>query len=352
MRYYYGLDSLRAIMMIFGIFIHAALFVNYSDWSYKSVHGTSTIISLVFQYVSLFRMECFFILCGFLACMLFTHKDRKYFLNNRKERVMVPLLSSFILFILIPNILIKNQLTYELKHLWFLLTLLILSLISCYQPVLNLIKKLTLNVKFCCAISFIFFTWAVLSFVGTKINTNGITNELFENMILRPLYFSVFYLTGFMLFKRENLKIIENRIYYIAFFAVVFSIASTYLYDKKYIIQNISFVEQLFKTCSDFLSGMFISLSLLFIFLRIDYSSRLINFLKDSSLIIYVSHFGVIQLLAPQVDKISDNVYDFYIYLCLATLMSCVIIYHIINFFNFTRFLFGIRNSRRSATTT
>lgn len=296
-------------------------------------------------------MECFFILCGFLACMLFTHKDKKYFLNNRKQRVLVPFLSSFFLFILLPNVLIKKELTFEIKHLWFLLALLILSLISCYQPTLNLMKKLTINFRFCVAVAFTFFLWAALSFTGDKIPMHGITSEIFENVVLRPLYYSIFYLLGFILYKKENLQFVERKTYYIAAAAILFSIFSTYFYDKKYILQQISLIEQVFKTCSDFLAGMFISLSLIVIFLRVDYNNKLIKFLKDSSLIIYVSHFGIIQLLAPQIDKVSGNVYEFYIYLCSATLLCCIMIYHIMNSFNFTRSLFGIKNSKRTVAT-
>lgn len=348
MRYYYGLDSLRAIMMIFGIFIHATLFVNYSDWSYKSMHGTSAIISVFSQYISLFRMECFFILCGFLACMLLTYKDKNYFLNNRRLRVLVPLISSFLFFIFIPKLFMDNKLTYELQHLWFLLTLLALSMASCFQPVLVFMNKSTFNLKICFVIALVFFLWAVFSFALTKIKLTGFVFYFLDAVILKSMYYSIFYFIGFMLFNEVNLNKVKDKIHYILFFGFVFSITSSYFYYKKYILKNISLIEQIIKTSSDFLSGLSIGLLLFVVFLRLDYNNRFLNFLKDSSLIIYVSHYGVIHILAPHVDKISNGVYSFYIYLCLATIMCCIMIYHIMNSFNITRVLFGIRSGNNS----
>src|SRR5690606_26577228 len=127
---FYGLDALRALMMLLGILVHAAIFYSFSETDeYKNTFGGNIVITYTQYFISSFRMETFFILCGFLSAMILQLKDRNYYLKNRYKRVFIPLVSS-IIFISIPFLIAFDKDLLSLKniilHFWFLITLLIL----------------------------------------------------------------------------------------------------------------------------------------------------------------------------------------------------------------------------------
>lgn len=341
MRYYYGLDTLRASMMLLGIFIHAALFVNYTNFTYKSVHGNSDLITMSVYFFSLFRMECFFILCGFLACMIFEKKDKKYFLKNRLDRVAIPLVSSLLVFTLFPTIINGDNLDLSVGHLWFLITLLILSAITTIDKVRDFFNQKKIKPLLFIASLIIYSIWMVITYLQSNIEEN--LNFFITQLISLPLYYSMFYFLGFMLYNQKNIEVISSKLTILIISAITFSISSVYLYYKKYAMNNIGIIEQLIKTYSDFFCGLSISLVLIIIMLKHSKSNKIINFLKDSSLVIYVSHFSILGAIAPIVDKYTNSVYTFYFLICFLTFLISTAIYLIFKKFYLTRLMFGIR---------
>lgn len=330
-------------MMILGIFIHGALFIGYNDVSYHSMHGSNEIISLIIYFFTLFRMECFFLLCGFLANMIINKKSTQYFITNRKKRILIPLISSLIIFWTIPNFILTKKINFELQHLWFLLTLLILSAITLSKKVRACFDQQTLSIKWL-LISFMAFSFnCTLLMVQTKLPLTHYISTLYSYFLTSPVYYAIFYFLGYMLFNKDNITKI-NRYKIITFIiAIIFSILSIYLYKLKYIDQNFNFFTQLIKLYADFICGLAISLVLFNSMLSLNYSNKFFNFFKDSSLVIYVSHFSVILFLAPVVDRYTYSSTSFYFSLCLITLVICTLIYMFIKRIKFFHPLFGIK---------
>lgn len=344
MKYFYGLDLLRALMMVLGVFTHGALFVNFSDTvSYTSIHGKSEIISYSIYYLTLFRMETFFLLCGFLANMIFTYKTTEYFIDNRKKRVLIPLISSLIVFITIPTFIIYGKFDFQLKHLWFLLCLLILSLISCNHKIRLFFSKSSFSIKSIAIIAILFCASSSLNLLLSKLTLSSTLSQILNYFILLPLYYSIFYFLGFMLFNKSNVDKVRSYKVSLIVLSLFFSTTSIYLYYKKYIIKDISFIEQAAKTLSDFGTALSTSLILFSLFLSINYTNKFINFLKESSLIIYVAHFMIIMTTASYIDHLTNNVYSFYFLNCLVALILSSIIYVVFKNFKVTRYFFGIK---------
>ena len=96
----HGLDSLRAIMMMLGIVIPAAVTyspIEYPAWTIKdsaAVHGSMHFIA---AFIHLFRMPLFFVIAGFFGALLFYQRSPRAMIKNRLERLVYP----FIVFVLL-----------------------------------------------------------------------------------------------------------------------------------------------------------------------------------------------------------------------------------------------------------
>jgi surface polysaccharide O-acyltransferase-like enzyme len=273
--------------------------------------------------------------------MIFEKKDKKYFLKNRLDRVAIPLVSSLLVFTLFPTIINGDNLDLSVGHLWFLITLLILSAITTIDKVRDFFNQKKIKPLLFIASLIIYSIWMVITYLQSNIEEN--LNFFITQLISLPLYYSMFYFLGFMLYNQKNIEVISSKLTILIISAITFSISSVYLYYKKYAMNNIGIIEQLIKTYSDFFCGLSISLVLIIIMLKHSKSNKIINFLKDSSLVIYVSHFSILGAIAPIVDKYTNSVYTFYFLICFLTFLISTAIYLIFKKFYLTRLMFGIR---------
>ena len=92
--YYYGLDQLRAVLMLIGVLVHSAATIGPYPWNYNSRFYQNDWIFNTIYVTHFFRMEAFFLIAGFFSCLVLYRKDRAYFMQGRVKRVLVPLLSS------------------------------------------------------------------------------------------------------------------------------------------------------------------------------------------------------------------------------------------------------------------
>jgi fucose 4-O-acetylase-like acetyltransferase len=91
MKRYHALDSLRASMMLLGIWLHTV--VGYSregSWPYKDAHPTA-VYDWTLGMIHTFRMPIFFVMAGFFGALLW-ERGRTRFLRNRLERILAPFL--------------------------------------------------------------------------------------------------------------------------------------------------------------------------------------------------------------------------------------------------------------------
>jgi glucan biosynthesis protein C len=89
MKRYHALDSLRASMMLLGIWLHTV--VGYSHdggWPYKDAHPTA-VYDWTLALIHTFRMPLFFVMAGFFGALLW-ERGKWRFVRNRIERILVP----------------------------------------------------------------------------------------------------------------------------------------------------------------------------------------------------------------------------------------------------------------------
>jgi len=144
----HSLDALRAIALLLGVVLHAAMSFIPSPvipiWIVAD-NDPSPVMAVTFFFIHLFRMAAFFLIAGYFAHMLLERRGTWGFVKNRAIRIAAPL-SIFwtpvlmgIIAALLWAIWIKNGYsfppgpppppltieTFPLTHLWFLWVLLI-----------------------------------------------------------------------------------------------------------------------------------------------------------------------------------------------------------------------------------
>jgi glucans biosynthesis protein C len=100
---YHALDSLRASMMLLGIWFHASCsYVTLQTaWPYKDP-DTSAFLNVPLLLIHVFRMPIFFALAGFFARFLWERAGTRSFLRNRVQRILVPFVVAWpILFVIV-----------------------------------------------------------------------------------------------------------------------------------------------------------------------------------------------------------------------------------------------------------
>ena len=143
----HALDSMRATMMLLGIYLHVV--VGYSGagrWPYIDAHPTP-VLNFTLGVIHGFRMPAFFVMAGFFGALLWNRRGPASFASNRIRRILLPFaLFWSLLFPLMAAIVISlEQGTDKIVpafasgallsrlhplHLWFLEYLLLLYLLG------------------------------------------------------------------------------------------------------------------------------------------------------------------------------------------------------------------------------
>lgn len=87
---YHALDSMRAVMMLLGIYLHVV--VGYSgdgSWPYKDPNPTHA-LSFTLGMIHGFRMPAFFAMAGFFGALLWNGRGAASFIHNRVKRILLP----------------------------------------------------------------------------------------------------------------------------------------------------------------------------------------------------------------------------------------------------------------------
>ncbi len=89
------LDALRAVAMLLGIFLHAALSFFPSLWMVTDQRQDSS-FAILFSAIHGFRMPLFFVMCGFFSAMLLHKRGRRALVKHRFQRVFLPLVAGML----------------------------------------------------------------------------------------------------------------------------------------------------------------------------------------------------------------------------------------------------------------
>jgi glucans biosynthesis protein C len=96
----HGFDALRGVLMMLGVVLHTSLSYLPGFWVYTDPWSNAEWIRFVVEYIHLFRMPAFFVLCGFFGALLLDKRGAKAMLWNRFQRIVLPF--GVFLFLLYP----------------------------------------------------------------------------------------------------------------------------------------------------------------------------------------------------------------------------------------------------------
>ncbi|MGL6021144.1 MAG: glucans biosynthesis protein MdoC [Gibbsiella quercinecans] len=228
------LDSIRAYLMLLGIPFHLSLIYSSHSWAVNSANPSFS-LTVLNDFIHAFRMQVFFVISGYFSFMLFGRYERHKWLKVRLERVAIPLLSSIPLITLPQFFMLKyftnkldgwdtfsfyqkmNASVWELiSHLWFLLTLSLLTCACFYlfrfmlptkeqEDSANENKKISLG-----SISLLFILYALLYIAAHRLILNFepklLSNGLFNFVVMETLFYLPFFILGAYAFKYVWLK--------------------------------------------------------------------------------------------------------------------------------------------------
>ncbi|WP_428943472.1 acyltransferase family protein [Pantoea sp. FN060301] len=299
-----GLDFLRAILILEGVLYHAARSLpgNNNSWYYIANKNESIAFSSLIEFVHTFRMEAFFFLSGMFSAMVILRKGKDFFIDNRKKRVLLPLVGAFAfippVMYLITSFIGGEQITHTgllhswgyLHHLWFLVSLTIMSLIvpvSWCEKISALFRRLPLPVIVTAIIIACNFFFAV----------KYVVKDMGELVALLPVTarFFIYYVAGYALYvNRDKIPEIKTSIILKSWLLLPFGLL-TYL--SFYIILDRQ-IEGVMKYIPVLIASVFsvlFSFWLVFFFEKMSIKeSKTVKLVVDSALVVYIMHYPVV----------------------------------------------------------
>lgn len=357
-RYFYGLDFLRSIMMLLGVFTHSAYWIKFDGWGFMAnkVHKSETIWA-IFSYSHLFRMETFFLVAGFLSCMVLRRKTRKEFLTSRIKRVFVPLIFGIVIanaciilhFYLLG--MIKTVSWNEfIQHGWFLACLLSLAFIDTWlnKSKLFTYEKILLPLFFFLSIYHDRILWPIYQFLHLyKIPS---FNHIYWLFLVMPIHFLFYYYLGSRLFLKQEFldKITIKSLIKLLIIAAIISLPAHLQVNEYY--NFFSFLKKgssLHYFCHQvfiYSAGLLMSLSLFILFYKdTKPSSKTIKYLITSAIAIYIIHQPVVMFFGYYFDFAPISNAHCYALIVILTFITSFAIYEFIKNYKITRFCFGLR---------
>jgi len=349
------LDFIRSSCMLLGVFFHSVISYTYicpPFWLTPDEYKNPFFDFFVFTLHS-FRMEVFFLVSGFFACLLLQKRGSLGFINNRVRRILFPFVIFWVIILLSIADIPQNTATdfkfsgMPIFHLWFLYYLLLfysifLGIMFILNQFPNLLPKVCkyIEIQFARHIHFpaashiiilSLLTFLPLCFmkstlVDTPLGFNPILNLL--------IYYSLFFIFGILLQKQMHLisALAKNRWYYLM--TALFLISMLFpVYLKLGYTAPFSSIE----TGSGFLNFRLgyaiLTWSLVFStigfgFQHFNFENKILRYLSDSSYWIYLMHLGVVLYLQSKVMNLSISPFLKLFIVFLGSFSILLITYH------------------------
>lgn len=349
---YYAFDSLRAIMMLLGVVIHSSMSYSSSDdmsWPLRA-KDTSDVFFYLVDFIHTFRMPVFFLIAGFFGAFLFYNKSPEQMFKNRFRRIFLP----FLIFLIVLNPFImyafkycdavfaeqvpitlgkhfsslSSYVPFVLFHLWFLYYLFIISLL------MYLFSKLTKSISVL-SIDNLFertfkspvyrlltltsISFFILFLFGTKSFETSIS-WLPDLGILT--YFLVFYITGWLLYRKKELV---NTLKHFDIATVLIGVIVFCLkiyYDHQMNLIGLQILNSII-TCS-------LSVGIIGLFLRFaDLPNNNVTYFVNSAYWVYLIHFFIAIFLSGLINDVTMSVYLKFLIVLSITTVICLASYHL-----------------------
>lgn len=368
---FYHLDALRAIIMSFGVVLHAGMFISVP------------IDTLVSIFSSTFRMKLFFIISGFFSALVFIKRGDYLYYKDRFFKILIPCVVSVVVICMYSNYLMIEMDGYDKGfsyfinnyfslissydehinwhlHIWFLfvLTLYCFMFFMLYKAagffasikyveLVNQLPDKFYGLVFCCFLSALCVFFRVIHFfVFQEVLVGG----GFNYMVQAFLYYLPFYVAGIYLFIRQDC-FLKLHSYYVSVLFLSAIIFSLYLYYRVDLINILSF--KLYEVGRHFISSFFgLYFSIFCLSLTYKYLNKKIHnvkFLVDCSYTVYLFHFPVlISLVFAFPSFFSEGYMAYFLLIALTYLFCCLMDYFVVKKVSLFNFAFnGSFSSRK-----
>ncbi|MDQ8996655.1 acyltransferase family protein [Acinetobacter soli] len=349
-----GLDLLRSLLILEGIFYHASLVFSPHQWIYSSPNYNSYSLTLFFYFFHLFRMETFFFLAGFFSTLVIQKKGINFFLNDRARRLVIPFFLSLLL-ICIPQYYFVDKYVHKineyklenlLSHLWFLSILVIFI----FSQIFYIRKKITLSKIY--FIFFIFFSIFLHKPLSYFFNRVFIDFSYLGFIISNALKYISFYIIGIYIFNNIDFilkKIKENlfKLITISTFTSLILIFQYYLFLKGSWHNISNLIQKPYKIILEpslmFINAISITIILFYFFSKMNFKSRYIDFTIKSSLVIYLIHHPIIIMTAYYFDYQKLSYLNYYLIIVSFSFVIPTILYVLLRKNIVFQIVFGLK---------
>lgn len=324
--------------MLLGIPFHLSLIYSSHSWAVNSPTPSFS-LTVLNDFIHAFRMQVFFLISGYFSYMLYERYERHRWLKVRLERVAIPLLSSIPLITLPQFFLLKNFTNkldgwqdfslyqkiniavWELvSHLWFLLTL---SLLTC--ACFYLFKKIKARKKSVAPnpinkmtslgnISLLFLFYALIYSAFHRIiliiAPQLLSNGLFNFVVMETLFYLPFFILGAYAFKYAWLKEIFLKPSWPAVIGSLLLLIA-YMLNQK-LMAHSSYLFELEVLIKTLLGILMTNVVFSFGHRLLNYHSPRITYLVNASLFIYLVHHPLTLIYGAFVTpRIENNLLGF-----------------------------------------
>ncbi|WP_029988324.1 MULTISPECIES: glucans biosynthesis protein MdoC [unclassified Serratia (in: enterobacteria)] len=327
------LDSIRAYLMLLGIPFHLSLIYSSHSWAVNSVTPSFS-LTVLNDFIHAFRMQVFFIISGYFSYMLYERYDSHRWLKVRLERVAIPLLSSIPLITLPQFFLLKNYTdkingwddftpyqkinvgVWELvSHLWFLLTLCLLTCACFYlfkkikaiasptapRPINKMTNLSNISLWFL----FYAFIYGVFHRLILITAPHLLSNGLFNFVVMETLFYLPFFIVGAYAFKYPWLKAVFLKPSWPAVLGSLLLFVA-YMLNQK-LLADSSFMFELEIVIKSVLGVLMANVVFSFGHALLDFQSPRITYLVNASLFIYLVHHPLTLIYGAFVTPLIEN---------------------------------------------
>lgn len=360
-RYYHGLDTLRAVLMLVGVLWHAAGIVSpVSTFVYSSpIHKSFPIYASIYP-EHLFRMEAFFLVSGFLSQMVLMRKGKRAFWQARLKRVLVPLLLGCFGVNLLLQIFGSLYMGYRWAHFdmwrwvmhgWFLITLFVCAGIDMLLPAQALARTRWPGILLAFAIAL--FGYIALDYWNANLwhFWDPVKGNLFNFFILNTAQFYPLYFLGALLYHRQAWL---DRLTWPRLLPFALAVAAAAIVIYLHSLHFYRFLPRewwapLAYRAVHLLSAGGTAFLLFFWCYRIRrQNGRVIRYLIDSAIVIYLVHHPLVIVFGWAFDTPVLGNLAYFLLVTLVTIAVSYLCYEGIRRISWLRFAFGLRGSARS----
>ena len=356
-RHHY-LDWLRVIGVLIVFCFHTSMI--FVSWNWHINNSESSFIMDTFvRFVHLWIMPMFFVLAGASAIYSLRKRTSGEYISERFKRLLIPIIGG-VLFLIPPQIYLERFSTAEfsgsylqfyphffeglypngnftLNHLWFVLYLFLISIIS-----LPLFKK---------GISFPGMSstkpWIVI-FPLIAIVAVETSLRYIWPIYLYPadiLIFLIYFMCGYYIASNSSVSAAIKKYSLLAFLIglVMFSVITVFYYQNMIPSPESSWGYVAFQIFWS-MTGWFWVVAIMGLGLKkLNRPSTALSRINEAVLPFYIIHQTVILVMAYYIVQWEMSLAMKFLFILISALLITVMLYHLIRLFNVTRVMFGLK---------